>query len=354
MKKINVLKKILIMIFVTCPVVVFTEDMAEIKHDFGISIGFAYILPNHEGLDSNNGWAPINYNISEKPASFVNIADDEGRELGNEYGTPFIFASGTYSLIIPMLTGNGGLTEGNNLNISTTVSANPVSAGLDVTATLTVLPLLNFFAGSHIGTGWAIDDMAVGIGLDENSSGDPDYDSFQGIVNKYYFGGTFMFNLSPVLPQKSDWTNIIFSASAFFTYQYYSGASKGEAWIYGGPKNYNGWLFDSSFFLGYLIPKFPINMIGVGLNTSSNIGYIKGLSTMDSGGWGSDSLSVSITAMASWDISENHSLMFAGLWSNGIEYTDDTIYYNNFKNRKATGDYYWAFSGIQLVYNINI
>lgn len=331
---------------------VIESERPVITDEFVIGIGIGYSFPNQKGLVLNNGTAPISYDESPIPNSFIPIADDTGREIGSSIGRPVIAASGAYSIKIPLLAGQSGFTSGNNLEIENILSLNPVAIGLDVKAKLTILPFLTLLGGSHIGTGWQLGSLGQGVGLNNNSSGEPDAGSFQGIVYKGSLGAKIKFDLAAVLSEPNEWSHIIFSGKAQFLYQCYSGASSNDAWIYGSSENFNGWKFKTSWFLGYEIPNFPLSMIGVGLSTNTNIGRVRNLDTIDNRGWGSDFVFTTIKAVTVWSIAENHQIQFTGLWGNGRVYTQDSIYYNYFQNREATGDSYWCFKGLQLGYLI--
>ena len=83
----------------------------------------SYSAPHQQGFNIVGGIAPISNEIVEIPSSFTPKGGDEGRTLGLGCGSPGIGAVGIYSLTVPMLRGEGFLTEGNNLKINGAVVA---------------------------------------------------------------------------------------------------------------------------------------------------------------------------------------------------------------------------------------
>lgn len=328
------------------------DNESNLSHQFRAGVQFAYYFPNQEGYDVVNGTVPISY--EEITPSFTPIGNDNGRKLGSTWGGLEFQIWGDYNLTIPMLVGTGSMTEGNNLQLNSKVSLSPVTMGLDIKAELTPIAFLKFEVGSHIGTGWNINGLGNGLGLNSDGSGDPTTNGFSGIVFRGWFGGTFQFDLSAILSEPNDWTHIIIQSNVKFQYQAYSGAVNGEAWQYlaDNGENHNGWKFITSNVLGYQIIDFPINFVGFIIDTNSNLGYVQESSMMSENGWGSDFIFTRFGPLLNWQIAENHSLLFLVQWKNGREYTSNTIGANYFKNRQSTGDYYLYFERFAISYTM--
>lgn len=332
---------------------IFSDNNFESNFRFGIQS--AYYFPNHNGATSNNGFESINYDITEKPVSFVAIGNDNGRSLGNGWGGIELQFWTDYNLNIPLFRSSNGMLSTNGLDINLKVSISPVSMGLDSYIRFTPIAFLSFDIGGHIGTGWSIPGLGNGLGLNNSGSGNPNETSFPGVVIKNWFSGTFQFDLSPLLKDKSDWTHIVFVSNAKFIYQDFSAASSTDAWQYlsDNGENHNGWKFQSSSVLGYYMPAIPISFIGFLLESDANIGNVSAMSRVDSGGWGSDFVKYQFGPIINWDISENHSLKLLVQWANGNQYDSSSIYYNYFKNRNSTGNSFIYFNRVALSYTIN-
>jgi hypothetical protein len=76
---------------------------------------------------------------------------------------------------------------------------------------------------------------------------------------------------------------------------YYFDDNKGEAWMWEDNigKNFNGFKFYATYFLGYQMPLL-LNTVGILLEAKQNLGYVKDLSTMGSSGWGSDFVVITV------------------------------------------------------------
>jgi hypothetical protein len=340
-------------LFLFFPIYLFSQETEEISWQWGVQS--AYYFPNQDGYNSDNGWAPITYDTEELPSSFTSLDSDEGRDLGNSWGAAelqfWLEGSRTYS----MFQGNGPLTEGNNLKVSGKTDISPATADLNLSFKLTPIAFLVFEQGNHLGTGWNI-GIANGLGLNTDGSGDPETDSFPGVVYRGWFSGTFQFDLAALLPAPNDWKHVIISSTAKIEYQVFSLADEGEPWQYQADsgENFNGWLFFSTHIVGYRIPNSPINFAGVMLETERRLGEIAASSTMADGGWGSDFNQITVGPLINWELNDKSNLTILFQFQNDLEYTDDSVFYNYFENRECTGDSYWYFNRIALSYSMKL
>ena len=109
-------------------------------------------------------------------------------------------------------------------------------------------------------------------------------------------------------------------------------------WEADGGENFNGVQFHTTSFIGYQMP-IVLNTLGVVVETTQNIGYLRKLSPMGSGGWGSDFIHFTLGPLFGFSLSESKTLtvLFQCRWER--LYDEPDIFANYFRNRRATGDY---------------
>ena len=322
----------------------------EVERSTSLSIEGAYYIDDNKGYGvGDGGFAPITYTPVDKIGSFP--APDDGRDLGSGWGAAEIQALLTHKVKVPFLSGAGALTSGNNVTFAITGALTPVSTRLELRATLTPIAFLNVFAGTMLGTGWDI-GLFNGMGLNADGSGVPESASFQGVVLEPWIGGTFQFDLAALVP--GDWTHLVTLVSPKLQYAWFSGADKGEAWMWEGDngENFNGFMFYGSYFLGYQMP-LVLNTVGILLETEQNLGYVKDLSTMDSGGWGSDHVLITVGPVFNLTLSESSSLAVLFQFRRERLYDGTSVFANFFRNRSAVGTY-WDFYRIAFSYGLKL
>ena len=325
----------------------------QVDHQYSLGVSLDYSFPNHKGLNHRGGMVPIAYGEVLKPENFDG-GIDPGRDIGSNYGSPFIALKFSHSMEYPLFQGDNWFTSSNNLRIKSTLSVSPITVGMDVDSHLTVLPFLVLKSGLHLGSGWKLGDVATGIGLNRDGTGEPSGSSFMGMVSKGYLGAKIQFDLAAVLDNATDWDNLQLSYTGVFQYQHFNRASNLEPWFYGSDDNFNGWKFRSLTSLGYGIPNFMISKVFLSLETSSNMGEIYEMSPMDQRGWGSDFLEQKLTLGTLWPLGENETIGLSGQWQNGLVYSEETLFMNYFQNRASTGDTYWCFKSISLSYTLQL
>jgi len=325
----------------------------EVERTTSLSVEGAYYLPDHKGYEvSNGGLAPISYSpVALDPSFIPPTVADQGRTLGSSWGPAEIQVLLNHTIRVPFLVGRGSLTSGNNVSFSITGSLSPVSARLEGEATLTPIAFLNVYAGAMAATGWDI-GLFNGMGLNADGSGVPESASLQGAVLKSWIGGTFQFDLAALLP--GDWTHVVTLLSPRLQYAWFSGAERGQAWMFEADigENFNGWKLLGSYFLGYQMP-LVLNTVGVLLQTEQNLGYVRDLSPLAGGGWASDFLLITIAPVLNFKLSERSSLAALFQFRRERLYTSDSMFYAYFENRNYSG-VYWDFYRIAFSYSLKL
>ncbi len=80
------------------------------------------------------------------------------------------------------------------------------------------------------------------------------------------------------------------------------------------------------------------------------LGYVKDLSPMDSGGWGSDYVEITLSPLFNFALSESSAFTILFQFRRERLYSEPSIFANYFRNRAAIGTY-WDFYRIALSYN---
>jgi len=364
---------ILVVATILGPVLVLPHPAAAeaVERSTTFSVEGAYYLPDHKGYElESGGFAPVRYGPvdpsaddypKDAPDPLYPDVRDYGRALGSSWGPAEIQAKIRHTVEIPLLAGPGPLTAGNNLALSVTGALTPVSARLELGATLTPIAFLNLYGGAMLGTGWNI-GLFDGLGkiLEGPDSADPelvrlgmpDPDSFEGAVIKSWIGGTFQFDLAALLP--GDWNHVVTLLSPRLQYAWFSDARKGEAWMWEADigENFNGWKLLGSYFLGYQMP-LVLDTVGVLLETEQHLGYVAELSPALDGGWGSDFVIITIGSVMSFALSEKSSLAVLVQFRRERLYTPDTIFDEYYATREYAGTY-WDFRRVAFSYTLKL
>jgi hypothetical protein len=345
-------EKLILMVLLVGLVLPLTAFCGEVERTTSLSVEGAYYLPDHKGYGVNNGgFASISYSPVQLPSSFVPFGADQGRALGSSWGPAEIQVLLTHTIRVPFLAGGSPLTQGNNVAFSITGAVSPVSARLELGATLTPIAFFNVYAGALAGTGWDI-GLFNGMGLNADGSGVPESASLQGVVLKSWIGGTFQFDLAALVP--GDWTHVVTLLSPRLQYAWFSGAGKGQAWMFEADigENFNGWKLLGSYFLGYQMP-LMLNTVGVLLETEQNLGDVRDLSPLAGGRWASDFLLITISPVLSFKLSERSSLAALFQFRRERLYTEDSVFYAYYDNRRYAGTY-WDFYRIAFSYSLKL
>lgn len=163
------------------------------------------------------------------------------------------------------------------------------------------------------------------MGLNADGSGVHESASLQGVVLKSWLAGTIQFD-----------------------------AGRGQAWMFEADsgENFNGWKLLGSCFLGYQMP-LPLEVAGILLETEQNLGYVRELSPLSSGGWGSDFFLLTLSPVLSFRLSKHSTLAALFQFRRQRMYTPDTVFYAYYANRKYAGTY-WDFYRIAVSYSLEL
>ena len=315
-----------------------------------ITIEGAYSLPDQMGYGvGEGGFAPISFNSVEN--TVFSSPPDNGRDLGLGWGAAKVQVLLSHRIVVPFLVGVGPLMSGNTIAYTFTGALSPVSVRLEAQTTLTPIAFFNVFAGAMIGTGWNVGAFN-GIGLNVDGSGVIESSSFKGIVSNLWIGNTFQFDLAAVIP--GEWTHFVVLIKPKLQYAFFSGADRDEAWVWEADngENFNAFQFHGTYFIGYQMP-MVLDTAGLLVETVQNLGYVKDLSPMDSGGWGSDHVQITLSPLFNFALSESSALTVLFQLRRERLYDEPSIFANYFRNRSATGTY-WDFYRIALSYNLKL
>jgi hypothetical protein len=314
----------------------------QVDRSTSLNVQLAYYFDDNKGYGvEDGGFAPVSYDPEPLPAGYVQPTHkDEGRDLGSGWGGLEAQVRMTHTIRIPFLTGASPLMRENNLTVALGGALSPVSIAIDAEATITPVAFLNLYAGTMLGTGWDI-GIANGMGPNDDGTGTPESTPFGGIVNRTWIGTTLQFDLGAVVP--GDWTHVVALISPKLVHSGFTGAKREEAWVWQADdgENFNGFRFESTWFLGYRMP-LALQTVGFLVETRQNMGYVKDLSAMDSGGWGSDHVFVSLGPVLSFAIPERGSLTALVQFRRERLYdqSDDSIFAAYYANRHAVGTYW--------------
>ena len=217
----------------------------------------------------------------------------------------------THRFIFPFLQGGNPLTEGNNINLSLTAEATPISVNALLNAVWTPIAFIELAAGGRVGSGWHLklfDDDIYGIGLNvPGAGGKAEYEGsdFDALLWKLHFGGAFQFDLAAIFP--GDWNHVVFRTYHEINYHANTRAKKDQSWYYegGDGENCNGFNYYGNFLLGYQMPIF-LNMIAV--MTEMDL-YL--YDTPGRKDWGDDLIRWHISGVLNFKISEKFEIMTA-------------------------------------------
>ncbi len=309
---------------------------SHIEHSDQFGVQAAYYFDNNRGGDTDSALVWPSYTPIEAPDTYPQGVD-EGRDLGNGWGGAELQATYEHRMKIPMLTGAGALTRGNNLLVTLKTNIAPVIAEAEVKAKLTPIAFLSFETGGNIGTGWTLGFN--GLGLNSDGTGVAETDPFPGIVSVAWLAGTFQFDLAAVMP--GEWNHVVTSLTAKFRYQNFSAAQEGEAWLYKADEgeNLNGYQYFGSYVLGYQMP-LKMNFAGFMVETEQYLGETADLSPMEEeGAWGSDFIETRFGPLVNFALSDTDSLTVLFQMKTQKRYTEETIHDAYFMTRDYDSTY---------------
>jgi hypothetical protein len=171
------------------------------------------------------------------------------------------------TVTFPFLRGEGPLTEGNNIKAIFSAEVSPVSLSAIGEALWTPVAFFQASAGAKAGSGWNIDLFGEGVyglgintprGATKPQKSEVSETAFDGLVWSAWGGGALQFDLAAVFP--GDWNHVLFRTYHEARYSAYTRASGRESWFFENDsgENRNGWIYYSSYVLGYQIPLSPV------------------------------------------------------------------------------------------------
>ena len=311
----------------------------------------AYSLGNQEGwgLSGDGAFAPISYSVIDT-TSANHRAEDPGRSLGTTWGGAEAKAVVSYSLKYPFLTGDGALFKTNSVEYKFSGEISPVSVNALASVTLTPIALLKLSAGAGAGTGWYAGFNGLGRNLPGHTYDAPLKEPVSGIVYRMWMSATIQFDVGAVVPGK--WNHIVVAAVPKLEYKGFTVVDNSTAWQWEADdgENFNGFKFYGTYVLGYQLP-FAVNTVAFLLDTEQYVGHTASLSTMASGGWGSDFIKMNFGPLVSITLSNNSDLTVLFQLKNGRRYTDATIENRYFEYRKYES-WYISLYRLALSYTI--
>jgi hypothetical protein len=321
---------------------------AQAKTTRWIAGDLAWYPANLEGYGVEN-FAPIDYDeVTKAELNVLGGISDEGRDLGGQgFEARAVFG---YETQLPFMEGTSPLTKDNNVKFRFTGEISPVTIAASAETVATPIAFLSFFASATVGSGWAIGDIS---GLSFNTP-DKTFEPapLEGAVITAHMGGTFQFDFGVLVP--GDWTHVVVVYRPSLQYEMFTAASGDEAWLWQADagENYNGWNWKQLGVLGYQLPAVEhVDTTGVLIETEQRVTK-QDVSTMDSGGWGSDFMTVYVSPFVALKLNANNALTVQAQLARGRDYTDKTIGNAHFSNRKVdTGSpTYWYFRRVALSY----
>ena len=328
--------------------------------DHAVGSNFAYYVDDNRGGAPGSSWFQLPSYVPKEPGQSDawndgpygswTTGDPETRNLGSGWGSVELEAFYRFRAKTPFLAGSGALTENNNITIIVKPIISPATLHVETEVHWTPVAFLKILAGAAGGTGWPLSFLGA-EGLALNTSDDITDTERGGWVGLYFFGGTFQFDLAALLP--GEWNHIVVSATGKARYIHNSKAGKGESWYWraDGGRNFNSWEYKGEYVLGWR-PPWKVNFIGLVAEHRFVLSPdIRNMSTIDSGGWGSDYTFWRFGPALNVDLNNGHGLTILLQFRNGFYITEETAYARWFQRWKATGESYIKLDRLALAYS---
>jgi len=353
-------KKNVIATAVALILILFITPLSAWEIDQSVGSNFAYYVDDSKGGAPGSSWFQLpsyvpNYPEGSDPweegpyGSWLND-DPRTRNLGSGWGSVELEAFYKFQAKTPFLVGNGPLTEGNNITFIVKPILSPATVHIETEVQWTPIAFIKILAGIAGGTGWHLGFMGID-GLALNISDDITNTERGGWAGLYFVGGTFQFDLAAVVP--GEWNHFILSATGKVRYINYSKAGEGESWYWraDGGRNFNSWEYKGDYVLGWQ-PPWKVNFIGLVAEHRFVLSPdIKNMSTIESGGWGSDFNYWRFGPAVNIDLNKGHGLTILLQFRNGFYITEETAYARWFQRWEATGNTYVKLDRLALAYS---
>jgi hypothetical protein len=306
----------------------------------------AYYPPNTEAYGITTGFSPIDTTVYPAGAA--------QRVLGTGWGSAKAKAILSEEIAFPFLRADGSLFDGNNVTVTVSGELSPVSVNAVAEASLTPIAFLKLGLGAAVGTGWSIG--FVGLALNPSS----DAQALQeiplgGAVWRAWGTATLQFDLAALLP--GDWNHVVAVASPTLQYWACTAAAEGEAWLWEADDGYdfNGWKLKGTYFLGYQMP-LVLNTVGVLVETEQWLGAVAASSTIASGGWGSDFVSLNVGPLFNFSLGKKSRIAVIVQFMTAQKWTDATTQNRYFGNRVVDPDHpvYLYFNWVAFNYSLSL
>ncbi|MCK5736076.1 MAG: hypothetical protein KAH21_06330 [Spirochaetaceae bacterium] len=333
----------------------------EIDHSVGSN--FAYYVDDNRGGAPGSSWFQLPSYVPKHPEdsqpwltgpySGWGNDDPEIRSLGTGWGSVELEVYYRFRAKTSFLAGSSTLTKDNNITFIIKPFISPATMHLETEVQWTPVAFLKLLAGVAGGTGWPLGFLGVD-GLALNMSDDITNTPRGGWAGLYFFGGTFQFDMAAVIP--GEWNHIVISATGKARYLHYSKAGSGESWYWraDGGRNFNGWEYKGDYALGWR-PPWKVNFIGLVAEHRFTLSpEIRNMSTIASGGWGSDFHFWRFGPAVNIDLNNGHGLTVLLQFRNGHYISEETAYARWFQKWVATGETYIKLDRLALAYTWNL
>ncbi|MCK5250211.1 MAG: hypothetical protein KAJ98_09630 [Spirochaetaceae bacterium] len=329
----------------------------EIDHTVGSS--FAYYLDDNKGGAPGSSWFQLPNYVPKNPEDSAAwmagphkwLNDDpRSRTLGSGWGSVELEVFYRFRARTPFLAGKGQLTKDNNITFIVKPILAPVTLHAETEVHWQPIAFFKVIGGVAGGLGWPLSFMGAD-GLALNMSDDITDTPRGGWAGLYFIGGTFQFDFAAIVPGK--WNHIVISATGKARYLHYSKADAGESWYWraDGGRNFNGWEYKGDYVLGWQ-PPWKMNFIGlVAEHRFALSSEVRDMSTVESGGWGSDFHHWRFGPAVNVDLNNGHGLTILLQFRNGLYITEETAYARWFQRWETTGEKYIKLDRLALAYS---
>ena len=294
-----------------------------------------------------NEWTFISATTLQLSPINQSVSNNYNNHFGkiSKMNVPIPYSQFVAEYIIPLNFGDNPIFQDANLAFIAGPTLTPITLDNQLGIVFTPSPLFNFGFGLTAATGWSL--------LKNNgiSKYDASTDSYKALTPfkawKYDFIAqtNFQFDFNVIFP--GEWTHVITTANYTAKYEGCSAARNYEPWLYLSVENVNGWMFSSSFMLGYMLP-YKLKLIGLDVSwqghyNSSDFGIYE--KTYDGG-----FVEISYALNTAIDLNEKNSLVIVANISGRRGFLEET-FIGDAGVSKTTISREWVFNGIVFSWN---
>lgn len=321
-----------------------------------LTLALATIFEHQDGIYQANRFNPVSY-------EGIDYTDDQrygddGRVVGGLNSLPLAEIYLDYDFIAPFFKMDNFLMSNNHIKFSLYGQLSIVTLNGGMGITISPAAFLELQAGFLIGTAWSI-PMGAGLGI--NNNGTIERFSLAGPHLQLWFSATLQFDLAYIVPEPfKKWTHWFFILTPQLKYQAFLGISENQPYMYQecpGEK-LNGWNLMGKFIFGYryyfieddtgddrTFIKMKNNDFWIAAGILLWIEYFNLSHYNDSpmaDGWGSDFAYISFGPMVRLELPWNYFVQLFYLFGNEKAYTDDTVGYLDYRDRKYEDWYIYS------------